>query len=287
MKKLNLILISILLLIGNTGCLKRDNLEDITIYTTVYPIQYITTRLYGEHSKIYSIYPSGVDPTSYILTDKQIQDYGSSHMYIFDGLSKEKDYVSKMFEHNKNLMIIDTTLSMELETHQEELWLDPSNFLMLSLNIKKGLSEYITNHYLKEEIERNYENLKLEISNIDAKLKLLSESATYKVILTDNSTLDFLEKKGFTVISLENDNLSQKTISDVENLIKNGTIQYLYTFHADAFNETVSSLVSRTGIQVIQLHSLSNLTEQENSVKEDYISIYNENIEQLKKELYH
>ncbi len=286
MKKLS-ILFTTIIIFCTTGCLKRDNLEDITIYTTVYPIEYITKRLYGEHSTIHSIYPNEIDFKTYTLTDKQITDYSKGDMYIFNGLSNEKDYVAPMFRHNKNLMIIDTTLSMEQNKHQEELWLDPSNFLMLSLNIKNGLSEYITNHYLKEEIEKNYEELKIEISNIDAKLKLLSESANYKTIVTDNSALKFLEKNGFTVISLEEDDLTQKTISDVEELIRNKTVSYLFTFNQDQLNATVSSLISKTGIQVIELHSLSNLTEKESSEKEDYISLYNENIEQLKKELYH
>ncbi len=286
MKKLSILFTAILILC-TTGCLKRDNLEDITIYTTVYPIEYITKRLYGDHSTIHSIYPNEIDFKTYTLTEKQITDYSKGDMYIFNGLSKEKDYVAPMFQHNKNLMIIDTTLSMEQNKHQEELWLDPSNFLMLSLNIKNGLSEYITNHYLKEEIEKNYEDLKIQISNIDAKLKLLSESANYKTIITDNSALKFLEKNGFTVISLEEEDLTQKTISDVKELIKNKTVGYLFTFQQNNLNDTVSSLISETGIQVIELHSLSNLTEKESSEKEDYISLYNENIEQLKKELYH
>lgn len=286
MKKLALLLSSILLL--TTGCLKRDNLEDITIYTTVYPIEYITKRLYGEHSTIYSIYPNEVDLETYQLTDKLVKDYSKCNMYIFNGFSSEKDYVAQMFQYNKDLMIIDTTLSMEQTIHQEELWLDPSNFLMLSLNIKNGLSEYISNHYLKEEIERNYENLKVEISNIDAKLKLLNESATYKTILTDNNTLDFLEKHGFEVISLEDDEtITDKIINDLKERIQNGSIQYLYTFHQDNLSKKVSDLVAQTGITVIELHSISNLSEKESSEKEDYISLYNENIEELKKELYH
>lgn len=286
MKKLSIILLSILFC--TTGCLKRDNLEDITIYTTVYPIEYITKRLYGEHSDIYSIYPNEVDLSTYALTEKQIKDYSKGNMYIFNGFSSEKDYVAQMFKHNKNLMIIDTTLSMEQSKHQEELWLDPSNFLMLSLNIKNGLSEYISNHYLKEEIEKNYEELKIEISNIDAKLKLLNESATYKTILTDNETLKFLEKHGFTVISLEDEEtITEKNVNDIKELIQNNTIQYIFTFNRDSLNSTVSSLVAETGISVIELHSISNLSEKERSEKEDYISLYNENIEQLKKELYH
>ncbi len=285
MKKLSIILLSILLL--GTGCLKRDSLEDITIYTSIYPIEYITKRLYGEHSTIYSIYPSGVNPTTYTLTDKQIKDYSKGNMYIFNGLSNEKDYVKQMFKHNKNLMIIDTTLSMEQNNRPEELWLDPSNFLMLSLNIKNGLSEYISNHYLKEEIDKNYENLKIEISNIDAKLKLLGENATNKTIVTDNRALQFLEKNGFQVIILDENNITQKVISDVETLARNGIIQYFYTFHQGTLNETVASLIQNNHLNIIELHSLSNLSEQENSEKEDFLSLYNENIEELKKELYH
>ncbi len=287
MKKI-LYIITMILFIGTTGCIKRDNLEDITIYTTVHPIKYITERLYGEHSTIYSIYPSGVNFTDYELTDKQIKDYSKGNMYIFDGFGKEKDYVAQMFQYNKHLMIIDTTLSMEETDHQEELWLDPSNFLMLALNIKNGLLEYISNHYLAEEIETNYENLKIEISNMDANLKLLSENANYKTIVVDNSAWKFLEKYGFTIISLEEDaNLTQKTISDVKSLIASGDVHYIFTFDQDNLNSTVSTLVEETSVKIAELHSLSNLTEKESSEKENYITLFNKNIEQLKNELYH
>ena len=43
-KTLMLVLITSLLL---TGCFKRDNLDNITIYTTTYPIEYLTTLSQG------------------------------------------------------------------------------------------------------------------------------------------------------------------------------------------------------------------------------------------------
>lgn len=288
MKKITITSLILFLLFGMTGCIKRDNLEDITIYTTVYPIEYITEQLYGEHSKIYSIYPDGVNPNTYELTSKQIKDYSNENMYIFDGLSHEKDYVSQMFRFNKNLMIIDTTLSMEMNYDREELWLDPSNFLMLTLNIKNGLEEYISNHYLKEEIEENYEALKLKISNIDAKLKLLSETSDYKTIVVDNNVFKFLEKYGFTVISLEEDDtLLQKTISDVKAMIANGSVKYIFSFNPNSLNDTVQAIVNETKVSVLELSSISTLTDKQRSEKEDYITLLNENIETLKNELYH
>ena len=271
-----------------TGCFKKDNFENIEIYTTSYPIEFITSYIYGNHSTIYSIYPDGANINKYSLTNKQIKDYSKKNMYVFNGLnSKEQEYLMSMVKYNKNLKMIDATQSMEISYGEEELWLDPSNFLMMSLNIKDNLLTYITNHYLIEEINNNYNDLKVKISNIDAKLKLLSENANKTTIVVDTNTLKFLEKYGFTVISLEEGELlTQKTISDVKAGIKNGTIKNIYTLDNDNINQTVKDLKENSNVEIIELNKLSTLTDKQRSEKEDYISITNENIELLKKELY-
>ena len=280
-------LFSIGLVFLTSGCFKKDDLEDITIYTSVYPIEYIVDTLYGKNSNVKSIYPDGVDVSKYSLTDKQIKDYSKGNMFIFNGLSDEKDYVTSMFNYNKNLMIIDTTATMEYNNHVEELWLDPSNFLMMSLNVKNGLSEYITNQYLKTEIDNNYNKLKLEISNIDAKIKLLNENSSKKTIVVDNSSFKFLEKYGFEVISLEdNEELTDKTISDVISMVRKKQVTYIFSTDINNLNKNVQKVVKKTGVQVLELNDLSNLTESQRASKEDYVSLLNENIDLLKKELY-
>ena len=280
-------LCSIGLVFLTSGCFKKDDLEDITIYTSVYPIEYIVDTLYGKNSNVKSIYPDGVDVSKYSLTDKQIKDYSKGNMFIFNGLSDEKDYVTSMFNYNKDLMIIDTTATMEYNNHVEELWLDPSNFLMMSLNVKNGLLEYITNQYLKTEIDNNYSKLKLEISNIDAKIKLMNENSSKKTIVVDNSSFKFLEKYGFEVISLEdNEELTDKTISDVIRMVRKKQITYIFSTDANNLNKNVQKIVKKTGVEILELNDLSNLTENQRNSKEDYISLLNENIDLLKKELY-
>lgn len=285
MKKLVLVLMICLCL---TGCFKRDELEDITIYTSSYPIEYITNRLYGTHSKVSSIYPDGVFPNNYKLTNKQIKDYSEGNMFIFNGLlENEKDYVIKMFDNNKDIKIIDTTLSMEYNNNIEELWLNPTNFLMLAQNVKNGLNEYISNHYLKEEINTNYDALKLEISSLDAKFKLVGQSANNKTIITSSDMFKFLEKYNINVISLEeNNNLNQKTINDVITLIKNKQISYIFVPDNEETNNTVKKIIEQTGIQTLTFNTISTLSEANRNDKKDYISIMNDNIELLKQELY-
>ena len=227
MKKL-FTFISILSIFLATGCFKRDTMEDITIYTTVYPFEYITSRLYGDNSTVLSIYPDGAVVSEYELTDKQIKDYSKANLFIFNGLNNEKDYVTKFFEHNKNIKIIDTASSMEFDNRIEELWLNPSNLLMLAQNIKRGFEEYINNHYLKNSIENNYEQLKIDISNLDARMRsLLDEAKTNTIIVSDDLFL-FLAKYGFNVISLDKDTVTDKNVQEAKNLIQNNPIIRFY-----------------------------------------------------------
>ena len=70
MKKILLLIVCCLML---TGCFNKDSMEDIDIYVAYYPIEYITTVLYENHSTIHSIYPDEADIYTFTLTDKQIK----------------------------------------------------------------------------------------------------------------------------------------------------------------------------------------------------------------------
>jgi len=287
MKKINKILFLLTICIMLTGCLKRDTMEDIDIYTTIYPIEYITNRLYGNNSTIYSIYPNGVDPNNYpALSEKQIEDYSKANLFIFNGLTNEKDYVVPFFKKNNNMKIINATLSMKTNYENEELWLDPSNFLQMAQNIKIGFNEYVSNYYILEEIETNYEELKLDVSKLDANLTLISNNADEKVIVVTDDLFLFLEKYGLDVISLDKDTLTNKALNDVKDLIKEKRISYVFAKKDEIVIEEINELIKNKDVEISYLHTISNLTTEEINNGSNYISLMTENIEKLKNELY-
>lgn len=287
MKKIVNMLVLLCLVISLSGCIKRDSMEDITIYTTNYPTEYITRRLYGEYSDIESIYPDGVNINNYKLTNKQIEDYSKADLFIFNGLSNEKNYVESMRENNKDLKIIDTTLSMEYNNSIEELWLDPSNFLMMAQNIKTGFGEYIDSYYLNNKIEENYEELKIEASNLDAKIKDVISNANSKTIVASSNLFKYLEKYGLTVYSLDEDNSDVNAVyRDVKNMINNGEIKYIFVTSNEDSSSTVKQLIDETNVQTQDWNTLSNLTEIQRTENEDYFTLMNSNLELLKNELY-
>lgn len=281
------IVIFLIVLFSLTGCLKRDTMEGIDIYTTVYPLEYITNRLYGNNSNIKSIYPNGVDPFTYpSLTDKQLSDYSEASLYIFNGLSSEKDYVVPLFNNNKDLKIINASLSMKTSYGVEELWLDPSNFLQLTQNIRNGFEEYVSNYYLLEEIKENYESLKLDVSKLDANLTVIGTNADFDTIVVTDDLFLFLKKYNINVISLDKDTLNNKTLNDVKSLISDGKISYIFARKDEVLDDVVNSLVNDYDIEVSYIHTLSNLTTEELNNGSTYLTIMNENIEKLKNELY-
>ena len=183
----------LLLLVGitslTTGFFKRDSLEDIEIMTTVYPIEYVTNYLYGEHSLVNSIYPDDTNTYDYTLSEKQMNDYSKKELFVYNAVTKDKDIALDFLERNNDLLIIDASSGIDLTYGTEELWLNPSHLLMMSQNIKNGLEEYITNSYLKKEIDDRYKELQVTLSELDAEIKLTAENATYKTIVLSNDTL--------------------------------------------------------------------------------------------------
>ena len=280
--KLFMCLVMIISVFITSGC-KKDSMEGITIYSTVYPIEYITETLYGDYSDVYSIYPNEVIE----LTDKLIADYSNSNLFVYNGLSNEKDYAVKMLNKNKNLRIVDATMGMEVLYSDPELWLNPSNFLMLCLNIRNGMKEYITNSFLRKEIDSNYDKLKLEISELDAEIKLLIENADSKTILVSNNVFKFFEKYGLEVISVFNDeNLTDKTISLVKDAINDEKVKHIIMFENDTLTDEVEKIISDNNIEKIYFDSLTTLSSENQTSGKDYSSVMNSNLEILKKELY-
>lgn len=221
MKKIK-ITISLVLLISFfflTGCslFKSDAMEDIDVYTTTYPINYLIKYLYGNHSTIYSIYPSGVNFKDYELSDKKINEFAKSDLFIFNSLDQDRNYAVAMINKNRNLKLIDTAYGMKYNYSIEELWLSPYNYLMMAKNIKESLDEYITNPYLVEEINDNYEKLKYELSKLDATYKDALKDSTNRTIVADNSLFKFLEKYNVEVIVLE-ENIKTITIKDSDTI---------------------------------------------------------------------
>lgn len=289
MKKLKVfsfIIIMVLVSILSSGC-TSDNMENINILVTNYPNEFITQKLYGTHSTVSSIYPDGVDINEYTISSKQKKDFSNYDLFIYNGLiEKERNLAVDLLELNPDLKIIDTAYVLETDYSPEELWLNPSSLLMMAQNVRIGLEEYISSNVLKTEIDEAYDNLKVELSELDAKYRIDVDNTNNKIIVVANSALKYLENFGLEVYCVDSD-ATDKTISNVQDLINNKKVDYVYSFVEEDLNDKVKKLVdSNDNFTVIELHRLDNMTDDERKNKETYLSIMNNNLDLIKKEIY-
>lgn len=332
MKKILLLITSIFLLSG-CSIFKNDALEGIDVYTTTYPVNYLIDYLYGENANIYSIYPSGVNFKEYELSEKKLNEFSKSSLFVFNSKDIDINYAVNMRNKNDNLKLINTTQYVDYTHSIEELWLNPTNYQMMAKNTKTSLNEYIKDPYLNKEINEKHELLQYELSKLDATYKETLANAKYKTIVTDNELFKFLEKYNIEVISLhediktltikEEDNLSNiskeynvsisdiltynkktdetltigetikipvKTIdtsnlNKVKKLITENKIKYIFSNNTES-NSTVDSLIKNNKLELVTINTMYSIDGGITNTNDNYLTIMNDNLELLKKELY-
>lgn len=273
-------LLLILVISSCSGCFKRDEMEDITIITTVYPLEYVLTKLYGNSSVVNSIYPDGINISEYKMTDKEFRDYSKKDLFVYNGLSSDKDLALKFRNKNNKILIMDANYGMEQDYGGiEELWLNPSNLLMISQNIKNGLSELIDSKYIREEITESYNKLKVELSELDAEIKLTYENANTKTIVIASPSLKFLSKYGFDVILVDDSEEGSKNLNSVISQAKSKKINNLFVIDGSEETTALKKIKNETNLKIIKLKKIDNMTDEERDNKENYVTLMQKNIE--------
>lgn len=270
-----------------TGCFKKNSLESADIKVTEYPIEYIVYRLYGEHSNIKSIYPDEMD-NDYEVSEKLLNDYSSSDLFIFNGNEdKENNYVYEMFTKNNKLKIIDATASLIYTNKIDELWMDPMNYLTMANNIKKGFQEYITTAYLNNEINNNYEKLKIELMQLEADYREMANRANSKNIIVSDDLFLYLSKYGINVISLEDSkNFSKKAQYTAEELLKSGEVKTIYVTSEKESNEIIDKFKEEYNVEIVKLNTFYTISEEDRKADKNYFDLMYSNLELLKEQLY-
>lgn len=281
-----LTILFILPLFLTTGC-TNDSMDNIDIIVTNYPNEFITKKLYEDHATITSIYPDGVDIANYKISNKQKQDFAKYDLFVYNGLlERERNLALELLDLNPNLKIIDTAYVLETDYSPEELWLNPSSLLMMGQNVRLGLIEYITSTFLKNEVDEKYNELKIELSELDVEFRVAFDSTDNNTIIVADSALLYLEKFGLNVICIDSD-ATQKTLSDAENLIINKSVSYIYGFKNQQFGDNAKKLFDTyPDVKAVELHKLDNISDEERRDKKDYVLLASDNLELIKREIY-
>ena len=264
-----------------SGCsLTKDSLEDASIYTTVYPIEYLTEFLYSDYADIDSIYPNGADITTYELTEKQLESYARSDLFIYNGLGNEKNIAKDMININDDLLIIDVSNGLNYTYGIEELWMSPNNYLMLAKNIKDYLIEYLESTTIIDYVQNKYAELAEILSLKDADLRAIGKEASENgtnTLIVSNDVFKFLENYGFEIISLDEASLTDSILNSVREEFAEENYDTIIILDNN-YTDNINSIIEEYDVNTINVSSMASFTEGSN----DYITVMQRFIDDIR-----
>lgn len=299
LKRNFIFLLFILLLAGcNTASNDTDQSKG-TIYTTIYPLQFIVEEIAGDLVEVQSVYPPGVDEHTYEPAAKELAKIaeGDAFIYIGAGLEALASTAASALE-NEDVKLIEIGQHEELFLAQEDdhdahedhdhhhgdkdphIWLDPIRMIEIAEIIHDELSEQYPGE--TERFAENFTHLKEQLQAIDDEFtELLATKSTKKLLVTHAAFGYWEERYGIEQISIhglstENEP-SQKELVEIIDVVKENNINHII-FEQNVKTRVAEVIQQEINAEPLIIHNLAVLTDEDIKENRDYLSIMKDNL---------
>ncbi|QKY69836.1 metal ABC transporter solute-binding protein, Zn/Mn family [Lentibacillus sp. CBA3610] len=308
MKIYRVLIILIISGIIASGCTsshsETDNNAELTVYTSIYPIQYAVERIGGDFVEVESVYPPGVDAHTYEPSSREMTSIaeGDAFIYLGAGMEGFAETAAQALESQDVALIEmgtdeelfhDETPETESHDHQEEghhhhdhnphIWLDPLRMIDLAGSIEDELIEL--NPENADEYNQHYNALKDDLLALDQQYQEALKPKENKKIIVSHAAYEYWEERyGLEQIAISglssSDEPSQKELTTIIDEADEHNLDYIL-FEQNSSDRVSEIIQEQIGAESLQLHNLSVLTEADIENGEDYLSLMNHNLEVL------
>ncbi|MDI6713610.1 MAG: zinc ABC transporter substrate-binding protein [Thermodesulfovibrio sp.] len=285
-KNFILFLIFIFSLLISTSCSKKTEKADITIYTSLYPLEQFTKWIIPE-ANINRLIPQGVDPHYFEPSLKDIQKLYTAKMIIYLGNTDIDRWIDKI----KNDLIQRGVKVIRLQDHinfktyssgneiDPHVWLDPQ----LSIEILKIIRDVAKESFpdKREIYEKNFSRYLLKLKELDEAYRKNISNCNLKDVITTHEFLNYLSARydfnAYFIVHEPDEEPSLKKIKKLKELIKKNSIKYIIT---EPEGEKIARVLSEeTKVEILPFNTLHS------GFDKDYFEIMYENLKILKKAL--
>lgn len=296
-------ILTIMFIVLLTACNNEEeapeNDEKLTIYTTVYPLQYFTERIGGEVVNVQSIYPPGADEHTFDPTQKDMMALADADLFFYVGLGLEGfvENAAKTLKNEHVKMIAtaeDIPEDMLGEDHEHEagddhhdhgpmdphVWISPVLSDALAYEIKESLIEAAPDK--KAQFEVNFEALRDDLLKLDRQFIDMTESVRQKTFFVSHAAFGYLaDTYGLEQVAVAGLNSqsepSQKELAALVEYAKMHDIEYVL-FEQNISSKLTDVVRKEIGAESLMLHNLGVLTTEDVANNEDYFTLMERNI---------
>ncbi|SDZ06784.1 zinc transport system substrate-binding protein [Proteiniborus ethanoligenes] len=304
-----IIMMLTLLLSGCSGKSPNGTYESgLKVYTSFYPVYYLAEQIGRDRIDLNVIIPNGSEPHDYEPSMKEMADVENGSIFIFNGAGMEP-WAEKL-AHNLNGKGIKTlnlsqyvklieVFEEEHDDHEDEdhnhdhglydphIWLDPINMERMAYEIMIEFSKLDNKN--EDFYKRNYEELSLKLKELDLKYQMELSNKNRDTILVSHQAFGYMTKRyGLKQVSVTgitpHEEPSPKTIARLLDIIKDEGYEFIF-LESLASPKVVELLAQEGNLKILELNPIGGLTKEQQDSKEDYITLMEQNLENLKKAL--
>lgn len=301
-----LLLISIFPLIS--GCVGKH--EDVDIYASIYPVEFLVREIVGDIYKVKPVYPRGKNVHDYEVSPSEVISLSKSKIVFYIGLGLEP-----VIEQSKNTVLADVpTISLTdnlqlIEINSEDyhghshshphegsvfydphVWLDPINMQIMAETILENIISHLDIDSAGATLlTENCNQLKNKLKTLDNEFKdILSDDAiAHKSIIVDHDAYAYWQPRyGIARIKLRNDNesadISPGEMNEKINLAKSLGIKHICLTKNELESPIVQAYLKALGLTdkaKKYLHHLGTITKDEDKKGENYFSLMRYNFQ--------
>lgn len=238
MKK-NSFLITILLLLGlmmltTGGCNStrevNSNSGQIKVAVTILPQAELVNKIGGERVAVSVLVPPGIDPHTYELSPGQLKDLSETALYIRVGhIDFEKNWMDRIAGTNKEMLVIDSSQSIEIINGDPHIWLSPRLAKIQAENIARALQDIDPEN--REDYAQRLQSVQKELDQLDSDIAAtLSPVSGSKFLVFHPSWGYFARDYGLEEIAIEKDGKepTAKELAELLSWAKNEDIKVIF-----------------------------------------------------------
>lgn len=283
MKKYFILMLSSLFLIL-CGCTRTEIIYNSKpkIYTSFYALYDFTNKIGAGKINLKNIMPPAVEPHDWEISTQDIVDLENADALIYNGSGLER-WIDKVKNTLQNqIEYVDLTKDMQIE-NDPHVWLNPLLAKKQFKKIYKSLSkiDVKNQNYYKE----NYLAVSKQIDELDKKIRnAVKNFKSRDIVVAHQAYKYFCDEYGLNQIALEGiEEESEPTVGrmkEVTDFIKNNDVKYI--FYEGSPSKAIKTIAQDTGANLLELNPFEYLTKQQISNGDDYFSIMEKNLENLK-----
>lgn len=278
------------------GCGKTDEPGDkIKIVTTLFPQYDFARQIAGDKAEVSLILPPGVETHSFEPAPSDIIKINQSDLLIYTSKYMEPWADKLVLEGGADgVSVWQAASGINHEKHGADIdahvWTNPKNAILMAENILRALCTVDSKN--SDYYVANYDLFTEKLFELDKSFeKVISEAPIKKMVFGTRFSLHyFAERYGISHIAAfdscgHDGEPSPKTLTAIVDTIREENLPAVFYGELES-SKTAETIAAEAGVKAILFHSCHNVTKEELSSGETYISLMEKNIEALKEGLY-